>query len=202
MSERKSNYDIQADTARELFTKWDQVHMISRFDLEHDNDFLYIDFFSDKHKINRRTGEVVLAGSGKPADFHAVMSIYDVLCYSKEGAAICGEWRALKNLSPHSNFGASGRSLYQREAEKLSGRLDKLRQVCEILGGRPETKADAGYRFDAFIFMPIIFQFWEGDEEFPPSVNFLFDENTLDFIRFETAWYVAGHLLQLISKSM
>ena len=202
MSERKSNYDIQADSARELFIKWDQEHMISRFGLEHDKDFLYMDFFSEKYMIRRSTGEVVLEGSGEPADFHALMSIYDVLCYSKEGAAISGEWRALKNLSPHSNFGASGRSLHQREAEKLSGKLEKLKLVCESLGGNPETKADAGYRFDAFTFMPLIFQFWEGDEEFPPSVNFLMDANTMDFIRFETAWYVAGHLLRMINRSM
>ena len=201
MSERKSNYDIQADTARELFLDWDQEKMISRFGLEHDQSFLYIDFFGETHKIDRKTGEVFLI-NGDEASFSAVMSIFDVLCYAKDGAVLSGEWRTLHTLSPHSNFGASGRTLHKREEQLFSGKTERLHEICHELGGTAATKADVGYIFDAFTFLPMLFQFWEGDEEFSPKLSFLFDSNTLDFMRFETAWYVAGQLIRLIEKRL
>lgn len=202
MSERKSNYTIQAEAARADFIQWDQEKMIRRFGLAHDGEVLYIDFFGERHSIDRRTGRVLRCADGKEAVFEAVMSIYDVLCNTGEMAYISGEWRTLQNLSPHSNFGASGKSMYTREAEVFSGRLEELKKACEALGGAPATKADAGYVFDAFAFLPVLFQFWEGDEEFPPQVSFLFDRNTMDFMHFETAWYVAGYLLDMISRTL
>lgn len=202
MRERTSNYAIQAESARAAFIKYDQEKMIRRFGLEHDDAFLYIDFFGKRHSINRWTGEVLCLADDKRAMFEAVMSIYDVLCNAKELAYISGEWRSLQNLSPHSNFGASGKSMYKREAQALSGRLEEIKKACEDLGGAPSTGADAGYIFNAFPFLPVLFQFWEGDEEFPPRLRFLFDKNTMDFMHFETAWYVAGYLLNRISERL
>ena len=202
MSQIMSNYTKQAESAREYFLKWDQAEMIRRFNLEHDGEFLYIDFFGEPYSILRSTGEVLFRNSGRRASFHSVMSIYDILCYSKPGARLSGEWQTLNNLSAHSNFGASGRSPHLETAKRYSGKASGLTQACAALGGHEATKADAGFYFDAFSFLPVIFQFWAGDEEFDPKINFLFDSNTLDFIHFETAWYVAGRLLELIDGAL
>lgn len=199
MEEKTSNYAKHAQAARELFLKWDRDAMIARFGLEHDDGFLYIPFFGQKHGVNRLTGEVLLCDGGIPAGFNAVMSIYDILCYTKDEARLSGEWSTLQNLSPHSNFGSKGGDMFGPAAKRLSGRAPELRIRCEKLGGREATKADVGYIFDAFSFLPALFQFWEGDEEFEPKIHILFDKNTLDYIHFETAWYVAGHLIDLIS---
>ena len=201
MSERTNNYSKQAESARIDFLKWNQDEMIRRFGLLHDDDKLYINFFNDAHIIDRQSGEVTLRETGARASFSAVMSIYDVLCDVKQGASLSGTCQTLTNLSPHSNFGASGKSMYDTEAKKFAGRLDALRAACEKSGGCAATKADVGYEFYAFDFMPIIFQFWDGDDEFAPRINFLFDANTMDYIHFETAWYVAGHLLDIIEAN-
>ena len=176
--------------------------MILRFDLEHDDEFLYISFFKEPHSINRLTGEVLHRGDGRAASFNSVMSIYDILCYSKPGAHLSGQWQTLNNLSAHSNFGASGRSPHLETAKHYLGKTAELEGACTALGGLKTTKADVGFRFDAFSFLPVIFQFWDGDDEFDPKINFLFDSNTLDFIHFETAWYVAGRLIELIDRHM
>lgn len=200
MSERTSNYDLMAEAARLEFLKWDQEQVISKLKVEHDDDFIYIPFFDQRHSISRSDGHVIRLSDGNPAGFNAVMSIYDALCYSKPGAMISGEWKTLRNLSPHSNFGASGKDMHRQKAEKYSGQVEQLKKACESLGGRPESKADVGYRLNVFPFLPMLFQFWEGDEEFSPKLSFLFDANTMDFIHFETAWYVADALLQLLDK--
>ena len=195
MSMKESNHAIQVKTVRSDFLKWDQNKMIERFALEHDEQFLYMTFFGKRYSIDRETAEVLRTEDGSEAGFSEVLTIYDMLCHSKEGARISGEWKTLATLSPHSNFGASGRDLFGRTLVKISGKSEELHAACQKLGGRPVTTADVGYEFDAFDSMPIIFQFWDADDEFPANIVFLFDANTLDFIHFETAWYIAGHVL-------
>ena len=202
MSHRTSNYTKQAESAREYFLKWDQAEMIRRFGLTHDENFLYIGFFNEPYSIDRLTGEVLHCDGGRQASFNAIMSIYDILCWSKPGARLSGQWQTLNNLSAHSNFGASGRSPHLETAKRYAGRVLTLKRACTVLGGREATKADIGFLFDAFSFLPVVFQFWDGDEEFDPKINFLFDSNTLDFIHFETAWYVAGRLIERLDKNI
>ena len=45
-------------------------------------------------------------------------------------------------------------------------------------------------------------QLWHGDEEFPPNLRLLWDENTLRYLRYETTWYAAGLLMQRIRERM
>jgi len=51
MDYKKNNYALQEETARADFLKWNQRDLIERFDLEFDNDFMYIDFFNERHRV-------------------------------------------------------------------------------------------------------------------------------------------------------
>ena len=44
------------------------------------------------------------------------------------------------------------------------------------------------------------FQFWEGDEEFAPKIMILWYKKALDFMHFETLYYVIGLLLQRLAE--
>ena len=197
-----SNYTKHAELARDLFRLNDTGKIIKRFDLRHDADALYLPFFGRELRVDRKSGRVTINETGEPASFNTVMSVYDVLCNRKDGARITGEWKTLQTLSPHSNFGASGRDLHSGLAESFEYDIPALRKACELLGGEPYTTADVGYKFDAFEFLPIVFQLWLGDDEFPSRVSFLLDAATLDFMHFETAWYVAGELSDLLMREL
>ena len=41
-----------------------------------------------------------------------------------------------------------------------------------------------------------------GDEEFPPGLRFLWDENALMYIRYETMYYAKGLLLQRLAEKL
>jgi len=209
MTERKSNYAMMAEAAQELFTQYDITEPITRLGFESDNEYLYIPFFGDRYTINRKTGEVcsppeVLSAHterhGRSATFNAAMSIYDVICYSKPGAVLTGQWRMLQGLSPHSNFrSAGGAGDFGKQAKHFSEHFDECLSRCEARGRRIDGKADAEFEFDAFPFLPLLLRFWSADEEFPAKIDLLFDAGALDFIRFETAWYVGGYLMDLIT---
>ena len=202
LEKKRDNYLIQVESAKTYFLEYNQNNMIERFKLDSDENFIYINFFHERHGINRLTGEVLRCNNNETACFNAIMSIYDILCYSKADAVLSGEWQTLANLSVHSNFGASEKSIFNDEALKFLGKTDELAKACVRLGGIETTKADVGFMFDAFPFLPVIFQYWDGDDEFEPRINILFDKNTLDYIHFETAWYVAGHLIELIEADL
>jgi len=197
-----NNYAKQALDAKRLFMQRDQSKIILRSGINLDEDYIRIVFFSNTYKVNRTDGEVTFDTDGKKADYNAVMVIYDLLCNSKANATLSGQWSLVENLSFHSNFGTKDENYYSPAAGHFTGQLDALKKACECLGGFATGKADAGYLFNAFSFMPMIFQFWEGDDEFSPRVSFLFDKNTLDYICFESAWFVAAHLVELILEQM
>ena len=200
MAERKSNYDIMADAARELFCTYDQEPMIRAFGLESNAESLYIDFFGVRHRIDRASGAITVAdesGEWRSAGFHAAMCIYDVLCYAKRNAATTGNWRMMQSLSPHSNFRGDG-THFGRAAARFSGRVDELCRRLDAIGMRQAGKADAEYVIDAFAFLPMLVRFWEADEDFAAKFDFMMDEATLDFMHFETAWYIAGHLMEML----
>jgi hypothetical protein len=45
-------------------------------------------------------------------------------------------------------------------------------------------------------------KFYHSDEDFPAGLTFLWDENTLQFIHYETVFYIAGFLARTILKMM
>ena len=60
--------------------------------------------------------------------------------------------------------------------------------------------ADVCSKIPILPFFPVIFQFWEGDEEFAPKIMILWDRKALDFMHFETLYYVIGLLLQRLVR--
>ena len=85
---RSSNYEIMRERMAQAFLQYDQAHMIRKFALAHDENYLYLDLLAQKHRICRLTGAVTWSEDGfrteKAADYHAAMTIYDVLCGAKE----------------------------------------------------------------------------------------------------------------------
>jgi hypothetical protein len=49
-------------------------------------------------------------------------------------------------------------------------------QVARHLGGVPQNLGDAAAQFQAFPLVPVTHVLWQGDEEFPPEANILFDD--------------------------
>ena len=48
----------------------------------------------------------------------------------------------------------------------------------------------------------MIVQFWSSDEEFPPVFKLMWDENTLQYLKFETVCYAAAFLTQRLRAKM
>ena len=202
MSERKSNYDVTRDRVESEFLKYDQESMIEKFHLVHDPNFLYIRFLSQDYRVNRKTGRVERLPEAVHAGFHETMTIFDVLCESKPDCRLSGEFVRVNDLDGVTKTARLGGNLFDGSAKAFTHRVDALKAACEKLGGMAGTVGDASYRIPMFDFLPVTLQFWDADDEFDAVLKIMWDRRTLDFMRYETTWYAAGHLLKRIEELM
>lgn len=196
----ESNYDVMARQARALFLQYDQQAMLEKFPLDFDEDAMYVPFLNAIYRLDRRSGQIT-AGE-MPAPSNAVMSIYDMLCYSKGRPQLSGTWKSQGALSRISTWGQRSADMLARTAALFSGKAADLQRACEALGGVKGPAGDVSAVFPMFPFFPVCLQFWDGDEEFPPVLQILWDENALDFVHHETLWYMSGFLCQAIIEQI
>ncbi len=98
-----NNYETMRDQMAGTFLHYNQEAMIQKFSLKHDADFLYIRFVGREYRIDRHNGAVSWEDTDSktvyPADYNAAMTIYDVLCCSKENCRASGEMVSIESCA-------------------------------------------------------------------------------------------------------
>ena len=203
--------------------------MLRRIPLRYDNKYLYISMLDAEMRVSRETGQAEVK-TEEPAgrrmyvqhssaetecrdiaaeyevcvDYATVMTVYDVLCYSEEIPVLSGMWCPLNSLQV--TLSNPDADLFTRKyAGVFSGKIRELREACIRIGGTEPSvtaHADVCWQFDIFPFFPVQFRFWDGDDEFEPKIQLLWDKNSLKFMHFETLYYVMGILLERLEKEI
>lgn len=202
--ERTNNYLIQAQQAKALFLTHDQKALIRKFHLNFDETHLYVTMLSSLYRIRRTTGDLERQEGDTWVDantFDEVLTLFDLLCDSREDRHLSGR---LKNMTSfglmfHQNLLEGARDPW---AEKFQAELEDFRKACLSLGGTPLETGDAAYAIELFDGLAIGVQLWLGDDEFPPNLRFLWDENATMYIRYETMFYARSLLLDRIAGKM
>lgn len=201
-----SNYELMRNQMRGEFTKYDQQKMIARFHLRCDENYLYIDFVGRPNRIDRQTGVVEWSDDGfvtiREADYNASMTIYDVLCWSKDGCKLSGNFCPSNMLKGTVQSGSVGNNFFRKDADIFHGRIKALKDACAQLGEPANMKGDVAFILYPFDFLPVTLQYWEADEDFPANLKFMFDENIMDFMHFETTFFMVDHILKRIRELM
>lgn len=202
--QRINNYDIQLMQAKKRFLTYDQQELISRCRLRFDENYLYTQLLTQDYRICRKTGDMERLVKDRWVDgnsFGEVMTILDWLCDSRADRYITGRWI---NIITHGHYFHRGlqedgdnpnAALFDRNPEAFSA-------ACLALKGEELPGADMGYAIELIDGLRVFVQLWHGDEEFPPRLRCLWDENTTRYIRYETTWYAVGLLMTRIRENM
>ena len=145
--------------------------------------------------MEKKIGEAWADGSS----FAETLTLFDVLCDSKPGAKLSGSWKAMRDFGLQFHQGLLEQD-DNPDAVFFDAHPEVLTKGCLALGAAPMPGADLGYAVPAVLGVPVWVQFWHSDEEFAPRLRYLWDENALQFIRYETMWYAVGLLLERIKE--
>lgn len=201
-SKKKDNYATICEKWRKIFLEMDAEELARRFGLELDGEALYITYFCERYRLDRRTGMITLADDPeKRLGFNTLMCIYHLFYYSKPEAKVNGSFipfRQVKGAAPFDP--AFQETVIKPLAETFSGHPDALDQACKRLQGRPIRQGDVGYIIDAVSCLPITVVFWDKDEEFEAQANILFDADITDFLHEETVVCLASWLVQRLTE--
>lgn len=201
---RTDNYAIQAAQAKQRFLTYDQQTLIEKLKLRYDDTFLYTAMLGQPHRIHRISGNIQRLYQGQWVDansFGEVMTLLDLVCDSRPDRYIASRWKNMNafGLMFHTNLLEAARDPW---AERFEQNPEAFRKACEALGGKPFPQGDAAYTIEVFDGLPLVIQLWFGDEEFPAGLRFLWDENALMYIKYETMHYARGLLLERIKEIM
>jgi len=199
-----NNYLIQAQQAKALFATYDQDRLIAKLKLAHDEGYLYPVMFSETYRIHRKTGNIdrkTEKGWVDANTFGEVMVLLDLVCDSRDDRFPSGKW---KNMT---SFGLMfHRNLMEERAdpwaEKFQADPDGFRKACEALKGVRFPQGDIAYTLEVFDGLCLTLQLWFGDEDFPAGLRFLWDENALMYLKYETMHFAKGMLLEKIEARM
>ncbi len=187
-----NNYDKMLDSARMRFLEYD-ISALIRPGVADWGDHLAARFLGMEAKIRKTDGQIIL--DGIPADFNQGMTLYDWLCDRRPDAKAAYEFCPVTSL-PGVLVGGKGLTL---DGGDLAQRIDKAPgsfcRACQALGGERIPMGDIGYQIFVFPELPMQLKFYHGDEDFPPSLTLLWDRNILQFIRYETIYYLAACLI-------
>ena len=200
---RKDNYQIQAAQAKQRFLTYDQQKLIRKLGIKYDDTYLYVKMLCKLYRIERTTGHMEFREGDTWKDgnsYDEVMTILDLLCDSRDDRRCTGK------LASMASFGRIFyRSSYDDKpdpaAQWIQDNLEPFRQACARLG-TPIPGGDFGFAFELFDGLQMGLHFWEGDEEFAPRLRFLWDENALQYLRFETMHMATSLLLNFLKEKM
>lgn len=204
MNERRDNYQIQVLQAKKRFLTYDQQELISRCRLRYDEEYLYLTMLSEPYRIHRLTGDMERQCGGQWIDansFNEVMTVLDWLCDSRPDRYITGRWINVVTHGHnfHSNLQADMSSPY---AALFDQNPEAFCAACEALKGEKHAGADHAYVIELLDGLCVLIQLWHGDDEFPPSLRCLWDENTSRYLRYETTWFTTALLLERIKEKL
>ena len=201
--ERRDNYAITAARVRQLFAEYDQQALARKVGAKLDGEYFYVDFLSEPYRIHRITGDISrFHGDAwlEANSFGEVLTLMDLICDSREDRHPTGNWKNMRDFG----HGFHQQLLEQRDpwAERFQEQPEMFAKACEALGGEKYPLGDVAYALPVFGDLRVLIQLWFGDEEFPAQLRYLWDENALQYLKYETMFYAVPLVLKRIQEQM
>jgi hypothetical protein len=103
-----------------------------------------------------------------------------------DGNPLTGKWVAYKDIPGGLLYaGIFARRVTEPLQRKFGKSAESFREAGMKSGGEPVEIGDASFVLHAFPCVPLQYVLWEGDEEFPPSVQLLFDASVDHYLTLE-----------------
>ena len=193
-----NNYEIALVSAQKRCAGYNMAVLAAKPGVEETPAYLKTCFLGQEVCICKADASVTV--DGKLANFGQALSVYDWLCDRKSDAAASGEFCPVSSLD---RVYVSGKGL-SMQMPTLSKRIhdnpEQFRAGMAAIGAREIKMGDLGWQLNVFPDLPMGLKFYFADDEFPPQLSLLWDRNSLQFVRYETLYYIAGCLHERLQR--
>lgn len=134
-----------------------------------------------------------------PTPFQAVLAYY---FYTSDGAPMTGRWVSFAELPDGRVYnqafqGYSGDEL----AKAFQLDVDRFKAACGKMGGIATLQGDGAYIFHALPRVPVLVNYWCGDEDFPSSCKMLFDSSVSHYLPTDVCAILGSMLTRKLLKN-
>ncbi|OGP87440.1 MAG: hypothetical protein A2156_13485 [Deltaproteobacteria bacterium RBG_16_48_10] len=154
------------------------------FESDREGEKILIRFFSEPYTIRFPQIEFHSPGKKTVSLVTRVLLLHHLL--RADGTPLTGEWVAYKDIPGGLLYaGVFARRVTEPLVKKFGKSAKLFSEVGVKFGGKSGGVGDASFNLSAFSRIPIQYVLWEGDDEFPPSVQLLFDSSVDHYLPLE-----------------
>jgi len=122
--------------------------------------------------------------------------------YMADGSPLTGNWVSFAELPNGRIYNQAFQGYTGNElVKKFDINVDGYKWACETIGGKPVNEGGDAYLFWAFPRVPIVVNYWVGDDEFPSSCKLLFDESVSHYLPTDVCAVLGSNLTRKIVKA-
>ena len=145
---------------------------------------IVIEFFNEPHHVC--FPQIEIEAPSKKAVSLVTRTLLLHYLIKADGSPLSGKWVGYKDIPGGLLYaGVFGRRVTEPLVEKFGRSAKLLMDIGAKRGGKPGGVGDASLVFQALPFVSMQYVLWEGDDEFPPSLQLLFDASIDHYLSLE-----------------
>jgi len=160
-----------------------------------------VPYLNQEHLVRYPSGEVYLPQGEEAPIVNKILILHYL--EQAEGVPLHHKWISFKEIPGGQIYINPFYNRAIRPLIKLFGSDPQgLITAGSALGGKKESLGDASVVVPVFPMVPVAYVIWEGDEEFEPSGNILFDESAPHYLPLEDYAVIAGSAVFELRKQV
>ena len=202
--ERRDNYAVAAAQARRLFAGFDHAALARKLNSRMDGAYFYVTMLAELYRIHRVTGDISRCVNNTWVDansFAETLTLLDLVCDSQENRHPTYRWKNMQEFGNQVHRGLC-EPVRNAQADAWQAHADVFAEACVACGGKKYPLGDEAYAIEVFDGLCVLLQLWFGDDEFPAQIRWLWDENALQYLKYETMYYAVDLITKRINDRM
>ena len=139
------------------------------------------------------------------ADNESPLPVQAVLVYyffTSDGVPLTGQWVSFAEIPDGRMYNSAFQGYSGDELVKTFGlNTTSFEVACEKSGGVATLLGDVAYIFYALPHLPLLVNYWCGDEDFPSTCKILFDDSVSHYLPTDVCAILGGMLTHKIIKN-
>ena len=177
-------FDLACALLREKNVKERAEKAGAGYEKSREGEEVLISFFSDLYTIHSPLMEFSCPGKKTVSLVVRVLLLHHLL--HADGNPVTGRWVAYKDIPGGLLYsGVFARRVTEPLVKKYGTSAKSFREAGTRFSGEMAGVGDASFCLQAFPRVPLQYVLWEGDDEFPPSAQLLFDSSVVHYLPLE-----------------